>query len=507
MNSGTRPPPEALPDEVTAMIDSTVLEARSSGQTQWLARVIETDVGDCLQRYAEAGTRDRFLWDRGESTDFCVSWGVADEAESTGPDRYRDIRTWMAKVRERIHWLGDTRPGIAGTFFGGFGFEAESRVSAEWKSFPAARFVLPEVIVESRDGVGRFVLIARVEPTATAALVEADLRSRWSEVATKTSRRAQEQEDSRPSVADSTLLAGSPRDWPAGPEFRVSADRSHEIFRAQVRCALREFERGGLSKVVLARSLSVDHDGVIDVPAFLGRLRALYPSCTLVAMGRGQDTFLAATPETLVRVEGREVATAALAGSAPRGRSPEEDRVLADGLLTSTKERREHDHVVSAIRDVLALECESIDVAHEPVLRPLFGIQHLETPIRGCLKASPKNGEASDALALVEALHPTPAVGGVPRHEAAEWQTRFEGLDRGWYAAPIGWLDTEGGGDFSVALRSALIRNGLGAPGTSGASRTHLFAGAGIVEGSEPEQELVETRIKLRALLAPLTEI
>ncbi|MBY0397092.1 MAG: chorismate-binding protein, partial [Thermoleophilia bacterium] len=113
----------------------------------------------------------------------------------------------------------------------------------------------------------------------------------------------------------------------------------------------------------------------------------------------------------------------------------------------------------------------------------------------------------TDVLALVGALHPTPAVAGAPPAAAAEWLRRHEGLERGWYAAPIGWLDAEGGGAFCVALRSALIRNGVGAAGRSGGSRARLFAGAGLVAGSDPEQELVETRIKLRALLAPLTEI
>ena len=144
-------------------------------------------------------------------------------------------------------------------------------------------------------------------------------------------------------------------------------------------------------------------------------------------------------------------------------------------------------------------------------MRALFGIQHLETPIRGVLRSAPDDvalrPRTADVLDLVAALHPTPAVGGVPGPRVREWLRRCEALDRGWYAAPIGWLDASGGGDFRVALRSALVRNGLDGAGASGASRARLFAGAGIVAGSQPEQELVETRIKLRALLAPLTEI
>ncbi|MFP6656237.1 MAG: isochorismate synthase, partial [Myxococcota bacterium] len=294
---------------------------------------------------------------------------------------------------------------------------------------------------------------------------------------------------------------------PGGPEFIVRADRSHAAFQDQISHALAEIEAGRMAKIVLARSLSVEHDADIEVPSFLERLRSQYPSCTLVAIGRGKDTFLAATPETLVRVEGDEVESAALAGSAPRGRHPEEDEVLGQALLDSEKENQEHAHVVAQIRGVVEGFCHEFEISAKPTLRKLVGIQHLETRLRGRLRSRPDGQKAVDVLELVEALHPTPAVGGVPAANAAAWLRRFEGLDRGWYAAPVGWLDREGGGDFCVALRSALIRNGLGPSGESGASRALLFAGAGIVSGSDPRQELMETRIKLRALLALMTEI
>jgi isochorismate synthase len=292
-----------------------------------------------------------------------------------------------------------------------------------------------------------------------------------------------------------------------GPEYIVRGDRRHSVFEAQVRRAIQEIEEGGLAKVVLARSLSIDHDAPIDVPAFLARLRDLYPSCTLVAIGRGKDTFLAATPERLVRVSGFEVESAALAGSTPRGRHPEEDQAFAAALLGSEKENEEHAYVVASIRGVIEEVCDDFECSATPELRRLVGIQHLQTRLRGRLRQGPDGKKVVDVLGLVEALHPTPAVGGVPATQAMGWLKRFEGLDRGWYASPIGWLDEYGGGDFRVALRSALIRNGLAPAGESGASHAILFAGAGIVAASEPARELVETRIKLRALLAPMTEI
>ena len=509
-NPVTRLPPAldfSLSEGEREILSRSVASVRNSGQTRWIAQVVEGPVIDPLECYARAGTADRFFWARSEAGLSKVAIGLVDEVESAGSSRFRDVRAWMLDVRSRIDWIGVERPSQEATFFGGFGFEGASRGAAEWKSFPAARFVLPALIADCDGTAARWVLLVRVEGASTVESVEGELLERAAE------------RDRLVSLAEGAAgendatgfsLPASSHDWPAGPEFRVRSDRSHEVFCAQVRSALDAIETGELSKLVLARSLSVDHDGMLDVPDFLARLRSLYPTCTLIAMGRGQDTFLAATPEMLIRVRGLDIETAALAGSAPRGRSPDEDRAFAAELQSSRKECAEHRYVVDGIRDVLEPCCEILDVPREPKLRALFGIQHLETPISGRLKGgrSDRSGSADvDILDLVERLHPTPAVGGFPREPAGDWLVRCEGLDRGWYAAPIGWLDLAGGGDLCVALRSALIRNGLRAEGRTGASRALLFAGAGIVAGSDPRQELVETRIKLRALLAPLTEI
>lgn len=495
-----------LTDADHAALEQVVSTARSEERTLWVARVVAVEPVDLVGCYAATGRQDRFFWAQGETDQFAIAWGIGDEIESAGSDRFADVRSWQHDVRARITWIGEGRPETAPTFFGGFGFESEARGSEDWKSFPAARFILPEVILEGVGTKTRFVAIVRVEPGANVDSVASELLCR-------TASMMNDAQDEPPTVKeqDEVPVLGSLAlpiaEWDSGPQFNVRADRPHRVFKEQIETALDAFAEGDLSKVVLARSLSIEHDSVLDVPAFLGRLRELYPTCTLVAMGRGDDTFLAATPELLVRVEGRVVTSAALAGSAPRGRHPEEDRAFGEALLASVKERSEHAYVVDALRIALADRCASLEVPAAPRLRALFGIQHLETPIRGELAIGGESDGDEDVLGLVEALHPTPAVGGVPRSAAQSWLRQHEGLDRGWYAAPIGWLDLGGGGDFRVALRSGLIRNGLAAKGEGGASRARLFAGAGLVEGSDPEAELVETRIKLRALLAPLTEI
>lgn len=485
-------------------LEAQVARARESGQTHWIGRVEACAVHPGMAPLRAAGSADRFHFEDLDRDEFVFAFGSVDECESAGPRRFADVAAFRDAAASRIAWIGDPRPEDAPTLFGGFGFEESPAASSEWKSFPAARFVLPAAILEHRGGIGRRILLARVEPGTHVEAVESELAERAAKLAVLMATEEIGAEAIGKSPGERSFgWPTAPSAWPAGPEYRVRSDRSHAVFERQVDHALAAFATGELEKVVLARSLSVDHDGELDVPGFLDRLRGLYPTCTVVAMGRGADTFLAATPETLVRVRGDRVMTAALAGSAPRGRDPEEDRRFGEALRADPKERAEHAHVVDAIRDVLASHCASIELPDAPALRQLFGIQHLETPIAGRLVGDAR----TDVLGLVAELHPTPAVCGVPRAAAGAWLRRFEGLDRGWYAAPIGWLDLEGGGDFRVALRSGLVRNGLGAPGGAAASRALLFAGAGIVEGSLPAQELVETRIKLRALLAPLTEI
>jgi isochorismate synthase len=205
-------------------------------------------------------------------------------------------------------------------------------------------------------------------------------------------------------------------------------------------------------------------------------LAELAPACTVFAFRRGGRCFVGATPEKLLEKQGNRVRTEALAGSAaPAGHS---------ALLQSEKDRAEHQHVVDAIRARLVAIGASVSGACAPELRALSHVVHLHTPITAEL-STPLH-----VLDVVAALHPTPAVGGVPEAAALAWLARHEPFARGWYASPVGWFDERGDGDFRVALRSAVLAG----------DRAHLFAGAGIVRGSRPEMELAETRLKLAAL-------
>ena len=247
-----------------------------------------------------------------------------------------------------------------------------------------------------------------------------------------------------------------------------------EPWRRQVEAIQEAIAQGRLIKAVASTRTQLSFGREIDVPRVLAHLRARFFGCTTFAFRRGDATFLGATPERLLRIRGRELWTEALAGSA----APHD----AEQLARSLKDRHEHQLVVDAIVGALEPFAETIDV--EPMrVHALPNVAHLRTPIRARLREV-------GTLDLVEALHPTPAVGGVPREDAMRWITEHES-PRGWYASPIGWIDAEGDASFAVALRCGLIRG----------REAWAFAGCGIVEGSIAEREHAEVRMKLGAFV------
>jgi isochorismate synthase len=236
---------------------------------------------------------------------------------------------------------------------------------------------------------------------------------------------------------------------------------------------------------VLARRLNIQAEQPFVVEGVIERLRERYPDCTIFAVRRGDACFLGATPETLVRLEGGTVRTDCLAGSARRGASEEEDAALGEALLADDKEQREHAIVARALTEALRSVCADVRVPEKPQLRRMANVQHLHTPIEATA------ADGVHILDLVERLHPTPATGGLPGDRALCLIREHESFNRGWYAGPLGWLDADGNGEFAVALRSALMRG----------NEASLFAGCGIVRGSDPEREYQESKIKLEAML------
>jgi len=252
---------------------------------------------------------------------------------------------------------------------------------------------------------------------------------------------------------------------------------------AMVEAVRHDIKDGLFRKVVLARRAEVVSNESWDVEQILAYLMRHFGSCTVFAFRRGDFTFLGATPEKLLTLSSSVVSTEALAGS-----SLSTHEEAATQLLKNPKDREEHRLVVEEIEKCLGPLCAELEVPMLPGIRRLRHVLHLHTPIRGRLK------QDTHVLRLVKALHPTPAVGGVPSKEAKALIRALEPVERGWYAGPVGWFDGRGDGAFWVALRSAVIFR----------SRAWLYAGAGIMQDSDPHHEYLETALKQRAILSAL---
>jgi menaquinone-specific isochorismate synthase len=256
-------------------------------------------------------------------------------------------------------------------------------------------------------------------------------------------------------------------------------------FRRAVNRALDHMNRYPVQKIVLAHALDWGNVEPFQPLAALGRLRQRYPDCHIFSLGQGDGkTFMGASPERLLSLTHGQLITDALAGSAPRGVTPHQDDRLAQELCSNPKEQGEHRLVV----DFLARQLQAVGLRpqyqHWPGVRRLSNIQHLHTPMRARVTGH------VHPLHIVEALHPTPAVAGVPTREACDQILRFEDFDRGLYAAPVGWVGANGDSEFIVGIRSALVAK----------TQVRLYAGAGIVAGSDPNREWAEIKLKLRAL-------
>jgi menaquinone-specific isochorismate synthase len=258
-----------------------------------------------------------------------------------------------------------------------------------------------------------------------------------------------------------------------------------------VAAAVARIDAGELAKVVLARDLFVTADRPLDPRRLLLRLAERFPDTWTFAV----DGLLGATPELLLRRTGRVLESRVLAGTARRGAGADDER-LAAALAASAKDHTEHAYAVDSLADALRPFCSELSVPAEPDLLTLPNVRHLASDVRG----RQRDDDPSGLLELVGAVHPTAAVGGTPTDRATELIRELEGMDRGRYAGPVGWLDARGDGEFGLAIRCAELT------GAEDGRQARLFAGCGIVTGSDPVAELAETQAKLAAFQAALED-
>ena len=405
---------------------------------------------DPLEAFAAAGNAPRFYWEQPAAQRFRVGIGCAWRIAVAGDDRFRLADNAAREIFASLRWEGPG-PRLA-HLVGGFAFSPRGIGNGAWDGFANGELHLPE-LTYWREG-DRYVR-------------DTCVGSRWAGL------------QPRP------LALGHPVHGPA-----EIGNGGSDAYLERVQRAIDAIRRGALAKVVVARGVEVQARSPIDTVAWLVALRERFPTCTLFAVGTTDAVFLGASPERLVRVSGRTVETVALAGTAPRGASAAADRTIGATLCDSRKNGQEHAFVVQHLRTALAAVCDDVEHDAEPRLLRTRTVMHLCTELHARQRAA----APVSLLELVGRLHPTPAVGGVPRDSALDWLAAHEGFERGWFAGPVGYLQSNGDGEFDVALRSALVR---------GRAAT-AWAGAGIVAGSEPRAEFTETDLKLRTVLGPL---
>ncbi len=418
---------------------------------------------------AVATQRDSVVWEQPERGLALASAGHSVRFTASGDSRFQEARSQLAQLLDEAVIEQDSGAALrpAPLSFAGFAFDPAHPDDVAWFGFPEALVMLPRILL-SRSGAHLFftanlMVDSDTDPDASVA----DLRTDIERLLDDSSARVEAREASATRFLDPGLDAQAYwNDSVAGLTRRIAS--------------------GDAGKVVLARRVQAESEGGFDLRDVLERLRHRYRECTVFALRSGEDAcFLGATPEMLVSLQGDAVRADCLAGSAARGATDDEDATLGAALLADEKERREHAFVSQSLDQSLAAFCRDIKQPAIPLLRRFANVQHLHTPFEATT-----NGR-QHIVDLVERLHPTAATAGLPREASLALIREHEPFSRGWYAGPIGWIDAEGGGEFAVALRSALLRGDVAS----------LYAGCGIVTGSDPEREYAESLLKLQAML------
>jgi len=392
------------------------------------------DPGDLIAQLPEPNA---LAWVRGG--DGLVGWGTAAKITlPAGQDRFLSGEKWLREVFDAADVTDEVaEPGTGPVAFGSFTFDPASDGSV---------LLVPRTVLGRRDGTAWLTTITRPG------------------------------EDVAPLTANE---AAEPPPVPTGLRWADGSLTAPEWERAVAK-AVAAISRGSLRKVVLALELNATAAADIDGRVLLSRLAGRYPECYTFAC----DGLLGATPELLIRRTGGNLHSLVLAGTMPRGGSPEADRVLGAALLTSSKDRDEHSYAVEDVRAALEPLCADLRIDEQPSLLRLPNLQHLATEVFGEL-ADGDDAQHS-ALALAGALHPTAAICGTPAEKAMDLIRELEGMDRGRYSGPVGWVDARGNGEWGIALRCGLVAG----------RNARLFAGCGIVAESHPPTEVAEAQTK-----------
>lgn len=419
--------------------------------------------------FFEAGGKQykgkRLFWENREKTFTLVGLGHAHVISTTNHHgRFEEIKkNWESLCRQIVNEEREIKPIL----FGGFAFDPLNKIQSEWTEFPQAFFAVPtfQLIIKRDRAYVSINLVTKLDDTF--AEFEALRKER-----------------------DKLIHAAQVSELEKYNKVLVlkRTELKKEQYMESIKKVTAVIKAKQAEKVVIARALKLTFEKPLSSASALYQVLKEQPESFLFGLESGQQFFFGATPERLVKVKNREALSTCLAGSTPRGKTLEQDTALGQELLSDKKNRSEHQFVVKMIGDVFKEHSTAVKVPSTPKLMKIRDIQHLYTPVEGLLNPE------SNLFDLVRDLHPTPALGGEPKQAALSLIRQHETMNRGYYAAPIGWIDAAGDGEFAVAIRSALVND----------TEAYLYAGGGIVEDSTPETEYAETWVKFRPMLRAL---
>ena len=375
------------------------------------------------------------------SGDGLIGFGVYKELEISGPERFTLARNWWDKEVANFTIKNNVHGGGTGPIlFTSFAFDENQ----------PSKLIIPQIVIGQKNGKSWITWIG---------------------------------ETSQPEISQlkNSSVSGEIK-WQAG-------SISEEKWRNQVTGAIKSINDGELEKVVLARDLTATSTSAIDARQLLKRLEIEYPSTWLFLV----DGLVGATPELLVRLSKSLVTSRVLAGTIRKTGDEDRDLTLAASLAKSSKDLEEHEYAVRSVADALAPFCSSTNVPDSPFVLHLSNVMHLATDVTGVLNDSAK---PTDIFTLISKLHPSAAVCGTPTKKASELITELEQMNRGRYAGPVGWIDIHGDGEIALALRCGQI--------SQDKLKIQIYAGCGVVAGSDPEKEFAESQAKLMPMRTAL---
>ncbi|MDQ0220255.1 isochorismate synthase [Peribacillus cavernae] len=444
-------------------------EAKRKKHKILFSEVVEVDNISPLSFYQvgrEQYIGERFFWQDPNKDIIIAGLGKVEKIQVSAADsRFMEVEaSWTALIENAVKTGILEKEGTGPLLFGGFSFDHNKSNSLLWDQFGDNLFYIPAFMLSIVKGQAYLTTNLICSPEDHVQLFIKMINER------------------------DTLLSGSVNFGNGHHEIIEQREIAPEHWKYTVANTIEEIKGTDLKKLVLAREMRLIFNHSVLSEQVLQKLAVEQQTSFVFSLETGSDCFIGASPERLIKKTGNEMFSTCLAGSIARGKTKQEDDRLGYELLHDQKNLVEHQYVVSMIGEAMKSVCSSVNIPKAPALMKNRHIQHLYTPVKGMCN------RFVSIFEMIEKLHPTPALGGLPKEKAVRRIREVEQLERGFYSGPIGWTDSYGNGEFAVAIRSALLQG----------KEASLFAGCGIVEDSTPEGEYNETSIKFKPMLSAL---